>query len=36
MVAQLARLTAEQFLFLEEAFVASWALAAADELGIPG
>jgi hypothetical protein len=32
MVAHLARLTAELFLFLEEAFVASRALAAAGEL----
>ncbi len=34
MVAQLARLTAAQFLLLEEAFAASWALAAAGELGV--
>ena len=31
MVAQLARLTTEQFLFLEEASAASWALTAAGE-----
>ena len=34
MVAQPARLTAEQFLFLEEAFAVSCALAAAGELGV--
>jgi hypothetical protein len=34
MVAQPARLAAEQFLFLEETFAASWALAAAGELGV--
>ena len=33
-MAQLSRLTAEQFLFLEEAFAASWALAAAGEQGV--
>ena len=36
MVAQLARLTAAQFLFLQEALAASRALAAAGELGVPG
>ena len=36
MVAQLASLTEEQFLFLEEALAASSALAAAGELGVPG
>jgi len=35
-VAQLARLPAEQFLFLEEAFAVSWAPAAGGELGVPG
>ena len=36
MVAQLARLTTEQFLLLEEVFAASWALAAVDDLAVPG